>query len=79
MLVYAHDIALPCFHWFFHLFVWPRHTVSANRRYPDCYGLGRGALGLAVVDLPVGLRISLVIVDRVLRRYSVILVFWLMI
>ena len=41
-------------------------------------GLGEGR-GLAVVDLPIGLQISLVIVDRVLRRYSVILVFWLMI
>jgi MFS family permease len=37
-------------------------------------GLGEGALGLALVGLPVGLQISLLIADRVLRRYSVRLV-----
>ena len=42
-------------------------------------GLGEGALGLALICLPFSLQNSLVIVDRVLRRYSVILVFWLMI
>jgi len=42
-------------------------------------GLGEGALGLALIGLPFTLQNSLVIVDRVLRRYSVILVFWLII
>ena len=42
-------------------------------------GLGEGALGLALIGLPFTLQNSLVIVDGVLRRYSVILVFWLMI
>ena len=42
-------------------------------------GLGKGALGLALIGLPFTLQNSLVIVDRVLRRYPVILVFWLMI
>ena len=42
-------------------------------------GLGEGALGLALIGLPFSLQNLLVIVDRVLRRYSVILVFWLMI
>jgi hypothetical protein len=42
-------------------------------------GLGEGALGLALIGLPFTLQNSLVIVDRVLRRYPVILVFWLMI
>ncbi|MCH1515917.1 MAG: MFS transporter, partial [Alphaproteobacteria bacterium] len=37
-------------------------------------GLGEGALGLALVGLPIGLQISLLIADRVLRRYSVKLV-----
>ena len=42
-------------------------------------GLVEGARGLALIGLPFSLQNSLVIVDRVLRRYSVILVFWLMI
>ena len=37
-------------------------------------GLGEGALGLALIGLPIGLQISLLIADRVLRRYSVRLV-----
>lgn len=39
-------------------------------------GLGEGALGLALVGLPFGLQNSLIIVDRVLGRYSVSLVFF---
>jgi hypothetical protein len=38
-------------------------------------GLGEVALGLALVGLPFSLQNLLVIVDKVLRRYSIILVF----
>ena len=38
-------------------------------------GLGEVALGLALVGLPFSLQNLLVIVDKVLRRYYIILVF----
>ena len=38
-------------------------------------GLGEGALGLALIGLPFSQKNLLVIVDKVLRRYSVIFVF----
>jgi len=37
-------------------------------------GLSEGALGLALIGLPIGLQISLLLADRLLRRYSVRLV-----
>ena len=37
-------------------------------------GLGEGALGLALIGLPIGLQISLLVADRVLHQYSVRLV-----
>ena len=37
-------------------------------------GLGEGALGLALIGLPIGLQISLLMADKVLARYSVRLV-----
>jgi len=37
-------------------------------------GLGEGALGLALIGLPIGLQISLLVADRFLRQYLVRLV-----